>query len=101
MTPELKILVINAVIMGIAYFGIYPSRGITHVRQMVMTDLALTGLSLLAAGGLYWGSGVQFSLILFTTNWAVFAVLTLALMEIPLFIWFCRKNGIDMSGGNE
>lgn len=98
MTPELKILIINAVIMGVAYFGIYPSRRITRVGQMMTTDLCLTGLSLLAAGGLFYGTGTRFSLILFDTNWAIFAVLTLALMEVPLFIWFCRRNGIDMTG---
>lgn len=101
MSPELKILTLNAVIMGIAYLGIYPARKITHVRQMIPTDLALTLLSLIAAGGLFAGSGTRFSLILFETNWAVFAVLTLAAMEIPLFIRFCRRNGIDMSGGPE
>ncbi len=99
MIPELQLLLINAVIMGMAYFGIYPSRRITHVRQMIATDLALTCLSLLAAGGLFYGSGERFGMILFETNWAIFAVLTLVLMEIPLFIWFCRRNGIDMSGG--
>ena len=99
MTPELKILIINAVIMGVAYFGIYPSRGITRVGQMIATDLGLTVLSLLAAGGLFYGTGTSFSLILFDTNWAIFAVVTLSLMEIPLFIWFCRRNGIDMNGG--
>ena len=99
MTPELKILIINAVIMGVAYFGIYPSRNITRVGQMITTDLALTVLSLVAAGGLYYGTGTRFSLILFQTNWAVFAVLTLALIEIPLFIWYCRRNDIDMTGG--
>lgn len=99
MTPELQILIINAVIMGVAYFGIYPSRRITHVSQMMTTDLILTGLSLLVAGALFYGTGTRFSLILFDTNWAIFAVLTLALMEVPLFIWFCRRNGIDMLGG--
>lgn len=99
MTPELKILILNAVIMGVAYFGIYPSRNITRVGQMMATDLGLTALSLLVAGALFYGSGTPFSLILFQTNWAIFAIITLSLMEVPLFLWFCRRNGIDMTGG--
>jgi hypothetical protein len=52
------------------------------------------------AAGLFRGSDTPFSLILFQTNWAVFSILTMAVMEIPLFIWFCRKHGIDISGSD-
>ncbi|MFD1794625.1 hypothetical protein FQV27_06930 [Paracoccus aurantiacus] len=98
MTPELKILTINATIMAVAYLGIYPSRHITRISQMMPTDLGLTALSLLAAGGLFAGSGIRFNLILTETNWAIFAIATLALIEFPLMIWFCRRNGIEIGG---
>ena len=98
MSPELKLLIVNAVIVLIAYLGIYPSmRQITLTRMMV-SDLVLTVLALAVAGALFWDSGTRFSLLFFSTNWAIFSFLTLAVMEIPLFIWFCRKHGIDLSG---
>ena len=98
MTPELKLLILNAVILLIAYLGIYPSMRQITLPRMMAVDLVLCALALGVAGALFWGSGTRFSLLLITTNWAVFSFLTLLVMEIPLFIWFCRKHGIDLSG---
>jgi hypothetical protein len=94
LSPELQLLVINAVILGVAYGGIYPSfRNLTY-KRMAIADLVLTGVSPGAAGGLFGGSGVSFSLVLFETNWLVFSLLTCLAMEWPLFHWFCRKRGL-------
>ena len=94
LSPELQLLTINALILAVAYGGIYPSiRKLTYERMM-MADLVLTGLGLAIAGGLFWGSGVSFSLILFDANWLVFSFLTYFAMEFPLFHWFCKKHGL-------
>jgi len=93
--PEAQLLIINATILAVAYLGIYPAvKNITMTRMMAL-DAVLTGLSLLVAGALFWGSGVEFSLLLFSTNWAVFAIVTMLVMEFPLFQWFCRKRGLN------
>ncbi|MFV0293113.1 MAG: hypothetical protein ACK5II_07830 [Paracoccus sp. (in: a-proteobacteria)] len=98
MSPEAQILIINATILAIAYIGIYPSQNIRHIVQMIPTDLVLASLSLIMAGALFAGSGIRFSLILFETGWFLFALITMMLMEVPLFLWFCHKNDIDMNG---
>ena len=99
--PEAQLLIINAVILGAAYLGIYPSfKNITPIKMMV-ADSVLTGLSLLVAGALFWGTGVEFSMLLFSTNWFGFAILTMLLMELPLFHRFCQKRGLKPFQINE
>ena len=96
--PELKLLILNAAILLVAYLGLYPSMRKITVNRMMVVDMVLTALALGVAAALFWDSGTRFSLLFFSTNWAIFSFLTLAVMEIPLFIWFCRKHGIDLSG---
>ena len=93
--PEAQLLIINAAILAVAYLGIYPSiRNLTTGRLMA-ADLVLTGLLLVVAGALFWGTGVEFSMLLFSTNWFVFALLTMFLMELPLGWWFARRRGLN------
>ncbi|MDO5605545.1 MAG: hypothetical protein Q4G25_10340 [Paracoccus sp. (in: a-proteobacteria)] len=101
MTPEIKILILNAVTLGIAYLGIYPSMREKTLAGMMRNDLVLTGLAVIVAGALFMGTGTRFGLIWFSTNWLVFSLVTLMIMEIPLFMWFCRRHGIDLNGGQK
>lgn len=94
LSPELQLLIFHVVIMAVAYGGIYPSMKTLTIERIVMVDLALINIGLAAMGGLLWGSGVSFSLILFETNWVVFILLTGFVMELPLFHWFCKKHGL-------
>ena len=92
--PEAQILIINAVILGVAYLSIYPSFKAITLTKVAVVDSVLSGLSLLVAGALFWGTGVEFSMLLFSTNWFGFSILTMLLMELPLFHWFCQKRGL-------
>jgi len=49
-----------------------------------------------AAAEEYWGSGVRFDMLVFTTNWFGFAIITLMIMELPLFIWFAGKHNLKL-----
>ncbi|WP_322892406.1 MULTISPECIES: hypothetical protein [unclassified Yoonia] len=96
--PEFQILILNAVILGIAYLGIYPGLQEKTLQRMIAVDLVLTTLALTVAGALFWGSDVAFNMLFFNVNWAVFTILTLMLMEAPLFYVFARKHGISLTG---
>mgnify|MGYP000887826809 CR=1 FL=1 len=99
MAPELQLLIVNATIVLIAYLGIYPSMRKLTLRVVLADDHAvLTALALGTAGALFWGTGIRFRMLLFTTNWAVFSLVSMQAMEFPLLIWFCRKHGIDFGG---
>ncbi|SFS09536.1 hypothetical protein [Yoonia litorea] len=97
--PELQILILNAVILGVAYLGIYPTLQEKTLNKIMVIDLLLTGLALLVAGGWFMGTSVGFSLLLFEANWVVFTLVTLFVMEVPVFLWFAKKHGIPLDGG--
>lgn len=99
--PELQLLTINATILAVAYGGIYPTLRPVTLRKMIVIDLVLSVLALIVAGALFWDSGVRFSLLLFSTNWAVFGIVTMMVMEYPLFSWFARKHGLSPMGRDE
>lgn len=92
--PELQVLTINCTILAVAYAGIYPTLNPVTLRKVIAVDLVLTFLSVGVAGALFWGSGTRFSLLVVQVNWAVFAVLTMAVMEAPLARRFLRKHGL-------
>jgi len=97
MAPELQILLINAVCLGVAYAFILPGLPHKTMKALALSDLAVSVLALGTSGALFWGSGVGFSLLVAEVNWLVFALVTIALMEIPLFTHFVRKHGIGPS----
>ncbi|WP_322889101.1 MULTISPECIES: hypothetical protein [unclassified Yoonia] len=96
-TPELQILILNATILGIAYYGIYPTLREKTANRIVTVDFVLSVLALCVAGAWFWGTGVSFNMLLFHGNWALFTIITMMLMEIPLFIHFARRYGIKLT----
>lgn len=99
--PELQILILNATALGVAYFGLYPGFSDKTLGRLIAADLGVTAMVMIAAGALFAGTGTRFSLIFFSTNWAVFTFLTMLVMEWPLFLRFCRRWGIDPWGGGD
>jgi hypothetical protein len=95
--PEAQILILNAAILGVAYYGIYPTLRVKTANRLVTIDVVLSMLALCVAGAWFWGTGVSFNLLLFQGNWAVFTIITMMLMEIPLFIHFARRYGIRLT----
>ena len=96
LAPEAQILILNATIMAIAYLGIYPTLQDKKLATLMNVDLVLSMLALTAAGALFWGSGIKFNLLFLNVNWAIFTVVTLIAMELPLFLRFARKHGIKL-----
>lgn len=99
MSPELKILIINAVVLAVAYLGLYPSIQNKTLANLMYQDTALTILVLVTSAALFAGSDLSFNLIILDVNWFAFTLITLGLMEAPLFFWFCKKHGIDITPG--
>lgn len=91
MSPELTLLIVNAVLLAYAYLWAYPALKEKTWRVIMVRDLGISFAALTVAGLLYWGSGVRFSLVLFQSNWLAFSFVSLMIMETPLFIWFAKK----------
>ncbi len=94
--PEAQILILNGVILAVAYLGIYPSLEEKTLNRIMTIDVILSALALTVAGALFWGTGTRFNLLFFRSNWAVFTIITLFLMEVPIFLHFARKHGINL-----
>ncbi len=95
MTPHTMIvLMINIGLIVLAYSWIYPRYAGNNVARMMQIDVGLTGLAVLAAGLLYFGRGLEFSLFGLNMNWFFFSFVTYFLIELPLFFWYVQRNGM-------
>ena len=97
MTPFLTILAINAICVGVAYGLVYPRLRPLMVRRMMGADLVMTAIALGAAAYLFWGRGLPFSLGPVPLRWWGASLLTLAAVEIPVFVAFCRFHGLSLT----
>ena len=93
MAPELQILAINAVALGVGYGFILPALNPLTPLRMALADLGIGLAALGTAGALFWGSGTGFWLLGVQANWFVFALVTLVAMEVPLLWRFLRARG--------
>lgn len=90
MNPETTILVINTIIIVIAYTRIYPRYAKSDMGKLVVYDLLLTVVPLAIAWWLYANSGHQFNLIVTQTNWFIFTLVTYFIVEMPMTIGYMR-----------
>ncbi len=96
MTPEATLLIVNAVFLAFAYLWVYPNLQDKTLSAVLWRDVVISLSALLVAGLLYFGTATPFSLLLVSTNWAVFSIITMAIMETPLFFWFAKRHNIDL-----
>ena len=94
MSPEFKILTINLVFLGFAYFWAYPSLPEKTLRVILVRSVAISAAALFVSAALFFERGVTFNLLFFDTNWFVFAAVTLCTIEIPFFMWFNQQYDI-------
>ena len=83
--------------MVFAYVVLYPRLSKKTIFRMCALDIAVTAAILLAVGLMYFGTGTGFSLIFFDVPWWLFAFLCAALVEAPLFMWFCKRWNVDLN----
>jgi hypothetical protein len=91
---ELLIIIVNVVVICIAYFFVYPRFCGSDGNKIASNDLIATAIPLLIAGYNYWGTGVEFSLIVTTVNWFWFTLSSYFIIEIPLMLWYFKKNDV-------
>lgn len=93
LAPELQIIVINAVIVLVAYLGIYPTTPRLTFEKLVRLDLVFGVLSLAVAGALFAGRGIGFSILVTDVHWAVFAILSFSVIELPFALRLIHRLG--------
>jgi fatty acid desaturase len=97
MSPYLTILAINACILGVAYGAVYPRLDPLTARRMMRADLLVTGAALAAAGLIFAGRGLDFAIGPVALRWWGFSLLTMLLIEAPVFWAFCRARKVSLT----
>ena len=91
---ELSIVIVNLAALAIAYLYIYPKYGGNDVKRLAWLDTAVGGVALLVLAPFNWGSPSAYTFIDFDTSWWIFAILTYALLELPLFYFYVKARGL-------
>lgn len=82
------------VVIAVAYLFVYPKFCGSDGKKIANNDLAASGIVLVVAGSIFWGSDEQFSLLLFSVNWFWFTLITYAAIEIPVLLWYFKKHDV-------
>ena len=73
--PELSIIALIAIVIAMSYLSIYPKVAGSHINRLFWCDIGVSAFVLLLVGLKYWGSGHEFSLLMFDTNWFWFTLI--------------------------
>ena len=92
---ELSIMAPVLVVVAGGYLSIYPKIAGNNFNKISLCDLGCSAFVFVLVGLKYWGSGYEFSLLLFTTNWFWYNVIVNAAIETPFFIWYCKKHDVS------
>ncbi|SVC27429.1 uncharacterized protein METZ01_LOCUS280283 [marine metagenome] len=92
---ELSIIAPVLVVVVGCYLSIYPKIAGNNLNKLALCDLGFSAFVYVLVGLKYWGTGYEFSLLLFSTNWFWFTVIVYYAIEIPYFIWYCKKYNVS------
>ena len=92
---ELSIIAPVLVVVAGAYLSIYPKIAGNNLNKIALCDLGCSAFVFVLVGLKYWGSGYEFSLLLFSTNWFWFTVIVYFIFDILFFIWYYKKHDVS------
>ena len=95
---ELSIIAPVLVVVVGGYLYIYPKIAGNNFDKLALCDLTCWVFVLVLVGLKYWGSGYEFSLLLFSTNWFWFTFIVYGAIEVPFSIWYYKKHDVDWMG---
>ena len=91
LSPETTMLLVNAIIIGLAYALIYPRFAGNDVTKLAWYDVAVSVVPLLIAWAWYAEDAVQFNMVFFQTNWFLFTLITYFILELPMSIGYMQR----------
>lgn len=92
MTVELAVILLNTLLLVLAYFWFYPKVAGANLRRVALWDLLITLLALIIVGSRFWGSDQVFELFGFSSNWFWFTLVTYLILETPLVFWYVKRH---------
>lgn len=91
---ELSIVIVNLLALTTAYLYIYPKYAGNDVKRMAWLDTAVGAAALLVLAPFNWGSPSNYTFIDIDTSWWIFAILSYASIELPLFYFYVKARGL-------
>jgi len=91
MSAELAIIILNVLIIVIAYFSVYPKVAGADINKVALCDCVASSLALVIVASKYWGTAVQFDFLIVQVNWFWFTLLSYGVIELPIALWYFRK----------
>ena len=91
MSPELFVLIVAVSVLTVGYVIVYPRFAGTDLTKLAINGVLAYGCALLVVGSHYYGTDQRFGEPVLDLGWFGFTVLTLLLVEVPLFYWDARR----------
>jgi hypothetical protein len=91
---EITIVFVNLAVLATAYLFVYPKYSGDDVRKLAKLDVLMGMISLAIVGILSFGSSESFTFFFFDTNWWIFTIITYAVIEVPIFVWYLKARGL-------
>jgi len=90
MPAELTIVLLNLVIIIIAYLSVYPKLAGKDINKVALYDCVTSGIAIMIVATKYWGTGVEFEFLFMQLNWFWFTLISYSVLEIPVALWYFR-----------
>ena len=91
---ELTILLLNTALILIAYLSVYPTVAGSNFNKIALCDICASSVALAIVGYHYWGSDYRFNLLVTDVNWFWFTLVTYAVIEIPVMLWYFKRHHV-------
>ncbi|PYE35507.1 hypothetical protein DFP83_101396 [Idiomarina fontislapidosi] len=89
---ELLVVLLNLAILLICYLHVFPRVAGNSLGKLAIASASAICLSLVIVGSKYMGLGYPFLLLGGSLNWFWYTLVTYAVMEIPIAIWYLKRN---------
>lgn len=91
---ELLVVFYLMATIAVAYLWFYPKFVGEKVKLMMWLDVVVTGIPLGISALLFWQSDPVFRLFSLELNWFFFTIITMFLIEMPIFLLYLKARGL-------
>jgi hypothetical protein len=94
MMNELLVVFYLMATIAVAYLWFYPKFVGENVKLMMWLDVVVTSIPLGISALLFWQSDPVFRLFFFDLNWFFYTLITMFLIELPVFLLYLKARGL-------
>lgn len=91
---ELLVVFYLMATIAVAYLWFYPKFVGENVKLMMWLDVVVSSIPLGISALLFWQSDPVFRLFFFDLNWFFFTLITMFLIELPIFLLYLKARGL-------